>query len=1053
MIDILTVLGDTFSYVSLPCSEFCGLFIRSTGWFELCCLSLASYTSTFVFFILFSATLIDGFLLAYPRARRREIYVHGQNASSGSEGLAHILLRRAKGKTYIRALVAFQLLLLRAGDVHPNPGPITTEKPLRFYSCNINSLKSATKRIGLQASLAQNGDPDIILLQETKLDIGILNSELPLNGFTIHRLDRNRNGGGILIAVRSDLKCSVQNQLYMAPSEMIWVEIAGLARGHKILVGNYYRPNKNDAISATAMVDSLALATQYATRVKAKIVLSGDFNCPDVDWAETGGPFRANDSQKQIRDALSDATLSQLVTTPTRGNNILDLVCSSHPGLICDLTVTPAFSDHHGISFSLLRKLTPPKVNPVPTFNWKRADWDAMRPALERFSQDYDQQAPMRSLEDNWSSIKSTLLQTMGNHVPKSVKRSRAKPLPRDVIQLCRQRDRAYRLLRLSPTPENRRRYNSLRNRARRACARAHRNHLNRISEALASDNPKPFWRHIANTRTDRSEIPDMLNQGRLVNNPTEKASLFNDQFFSVFTNEQQYTYLPDLPRPRAHMGDFVISEEGVRRRLEKLIESKATGPDEIPARFLKIMAPILARPISQLFQQSFSTGVVPRDWKNAIVRPIFKKGDKSMALNYRPVSLTCILCKQMEHIIVSQMNSFLNSHGLLYDRQHGFRSGQSCETALASLVHDWAYTIDMQGAEIDSIMLDFSKAFDTVPHRRLIHKIEHFGISPTVCTWISSFLTGRYQKVVISGESSTWLPVTSGIPQGSVLGPLLFSLYINDIHYGMTQGTKVNLFADDSIIYREIKSRRDCQILQSDIDVLTEWSNTWLLKFNVGKCAHMRISRRLEGRHPPVEVPHYALCGENLPRSESEKYLGVTIQANLKFDQHIQTTISRSNSLIGLLKRNLAQCSVAAKLTAYSALIRSRLEYCCSIFDPWTVSLTTALEGVQNRAARFIVRDYSRHSSVSAMKTRLGLELLQSRRKTHRHKFVRKFASGDIIIPGLVLFNRGQGMEPFPPVYTRLAENTVFYKTYKEINHANWLAQAGAAPQLVNPP
>ena len=212
-----------------------------------------------------------------------------------------------------------------------------------------------------------------------------------------------------------------------------------------------------------------------------------------------------------------------------------------------------------------------------------------------------------------------------------------------------------------------------------------------------------------------------------------------------------------------------------------------------------------------------------------------------------------------------------------------------------------------------------------------------------------------------------------------------------------------------------------------------------------------MRISRRLEGRQPPTPIPDYTLCGEVLPHSESEKYLGITIQSNLKFDQYIKNIISRSNSLLGLLKRNFSQCSTAAKKVAYSALIRSRLEYCCSIFDPWTVSLTTALEGVQNRAARFILRDYSRRSSVSAMKARLGLELLQTRRKSHRHDFVHKFVAGEITIPGVVLFDRGHGSEPFPIVNTRLAENTVFYKTFYEINCQNRLA--GAAPQLVNPP
>lgn len=1053
--DTLFTIIDAILCDTLPehASEFYRQFNESVGGLELCGLSLASYITLFVFFVLFSAALIDGFLLAFPRSGRCEQFCPGQSPSSGSEKLAYLLLRRANGKSYLRLLIALQLLLLCAGDVHRNPGPQTPDKPLTFYACNVNSLKSAAKRIGLQASLAQHGDPDIILLQETKLDATVLNSELAMNGYNIHRLDRNRHGGGVLVAVKSDLKGAVQNQLYMAPSEMIWIEISGLARGHKIIVGNYYRPNKNDAISASAFVDSLALATQHAERTNSKIVLVGDFNCPDIDWAGVGGDYRSNDSQKQLRDAISDASLTQLVTTPTRGNNILDLVCSSHPELIQNLEVTPAFSDHNGISFSILRKLAPPKPNFIPTFDWKRAKWDEMRSTLENFSNDYDRLAPSRTLEENWAALKGTFLQTMTDQVPKSVKRPRQNPLPRDVIHLCRQRDRAYRTLRLLTTPENRRRYNSLRNRARRACARAHKNRLNRISEAMAGSNPKPFWRYVASTRMEQSAIPDLAHQGGLVRDPSEKANVFNEQFFSVFTNEPQYTYLPDLPMPRVHMTEFTITEEGVRRRLESLIESKASGPDEIPARFLKTMAPIIARPITQLFQQSLNTGVIPKDWKTAIVRPIFKKGDKSLPLNYRPVSLTSILCKQMEHIIVSQINSFLTANGLLYDRQHGFRSGQSCETALASLVHDWAYTVDMQGAEVDSVMLDFSKAFDTVSHRRLLHKIEHIGINPTVCSWIAAFLSGRYQKVVLSGKSSSWLPVTSGIPQGSVLGPLLFSLYINDIHYGMTQGTKVNLFADDSIVYREIRTREDCLILQSDLDVLSQWSDTWLLKFNVSKCAHMRISRRLNGHMPTVPIVRYSLCGEHLPHSQAEKYLGVTIQSNLKFDQHIRSVILRSNSMLGLLKRNLSPCSIPAKLSAYSALIRSRLEYCCSIFDPWTVSLTTALEAVQNRAARFIFRDYSRRSSVSAMKRRLGLDSLESRRKSHRREFVQKFTRGEIKIPGLVIFDRGQGPEPFPPVFTRIARNTVFYKTFREVNHESLLARTGAAPHLVNPP
>lgn len=950
-----------------------------------------------------------------------------------------------KARISFRSAIARFLLIARSGDVHPNPGPTTVthrapDSPLTFYSCNANSMVHAFRRIGILATLEHLRKPDIVAIQETKLDERVLDTELPFGGYTVFRKDRAYGAGGILIAVKSSLKAAVITQLSREGCELLWLEVTGLAGHGKVIVGNYYRPNLADVDSAHTFSEVATAARMYADRKNAKIVILGDFNCPDIDWSTGTCTYRGS---RAIHDALCDAQLSQLVTFPTRGVNTLDLVCVSHPDLVGRLrTVPPIHSDHDGLAFCFLSKVKSTQDPPRPSYNWRRADLEKMSEFLVAFEQEYSCIAPHRSVEQNWQHMKSTFARAMSDNIPTSVKKNRSRPIPREVIRLCRQRDRAYRALREYPTHENRRRYNSLRNRSKRECARAHRTQLNRIADALGENNSQPFWRHVKSLRADQVTIPDISNgNGDLVSDPEAKANVFNRRFQSVFTAEPD----GDIPYVAPHcpfrMDQFEITPEGVERRLAKLIITKASGPDEISAKFLQLFSPIIRGSVSALYQQSLDIGVLPADWKNASVHPIYKKGDRADPLNYRPVSLTSILCKQMEHIIVSQMNKYLSEHNLMYERQHGFRAGQSCETALASLTHDWAGTVDPSFVSIDCMLLDFAKAFDTVPHRRLLFKLELIGISLPVRNWIKDFLTARQQKVVISGKESGYLPVTSGIPQGSVLGPLLFSIYINDIDTGLSGGTTLNLFADDCIVYRPILGRADCAMLQDDLNILSRWSNRWLLKFNVAKCTHLRISLRAQ-ENQVVDIPRYKLCGEDLPQSTSEKYLGVTLQSNLKFDKHIASLISRCNSMIGLMKRNLSQCSIQAKKIAYFALVRSRLEYCCVIFDPYARTLIRNLEAVQNRAVRFIRNDYSRFSHVSAMKEREGILPLIQRRKTCRHVLIRKYFMRTVRIPGVVI--RPGGIL-FPPVERLETRNTFFYKTFREIHDAD--------PRAIIPP
>ena len=317
-----------------------------------------------------------------------------------------------------------------------------------------------------------------------------------------------------------------------------------------------------------------------------------------------------------------------------------------------------------------------------------------------------------------------------------------------------------------------------------------------------------------------------------------------NEQFQSAFspTTSDTVPVKPDSPFPS--IPDLIIHPDGVAKQLHKLNPSKASGPDELSPRLLKCVADEIAPALSFLYQQSITTGEVPDDWRKALVSPIFKKGvTKADPANYRPISLMCLCCKVLEHIVLSHMAKHLSSHNIILDAQHGFRERLSTVTQLITSVHDWATTIEHRG-QTDVVLLDFSKAFDKVSHRHLSAKLHYYGIrGSTPLSWINAFLHNRKQAVSVNGHLSSWVDVSSGVPQGSVLGPALFLLYINDIQDNIS--SRIRLFADDSIVYREIHSDLDHTILQQDLQTLTEWSNNWLMDFNVKKCAILSITRK----------------------------------------------------------------------------------------------------------------------------------------------------------------------------------------------------------------
>ena len=533
---------------------------------------------------------------------------------------------------------------------------------------------------------------------------------------------------------------------------------------------------------------------------------------------------------------------------------------------------------------------------------------------------------------------------------------------------------------------------------------------------------PKKLFSLIKNSRQDNRGISTLRDSENILHSGNvKKANLLNSQFQSVFsrlfplklgqlcTKQIHNSFQENIPENItplcSTMPDIKIDLNGVIKLLSNLKPDKAAGPDSIKPVVLKRLKTEIAPVICLLFEKTLQTGQLPSDWKKAQVCPLFKKGDKTEPSNYRPISLTCILCKVMEHIIASNLSKHLNKHNILYELQHGFSEKRSCETQLIQLVEDLGRQLSL-GKQTDLILLDFSKAFDKVNHLKLLYKLSCFGVKGNTLDWIQSFLIGRTQTVVLDGESSEEVKVTSGVPQGSVLGPLLFLLYINDLPENIQ--SQVRLFADDTAVYLTVTNMQDSQVLQSDLESLQHWERTWDMEFNPGKCQVIQITRSKS----PVKS-RYFMHNQELESVDAAKYLGVTISKDLSWNSHISNITSTAYKTLGFVKRNVVTKNKDIKTMAYNSLVRPQVEYASAVWSPYTKENINKIEKVQRRAARWVSNDYSSYSSVTDMLSNLGWRSLENRRTNTRLAMFYKIVYGLVAIPLPSYFEH-------PEVYTR---------------------------------
>ena len=479
--------------------------------------------------------------------------------------------------------------------------------------------------------------------------------------------------------------------------------------------------------------------------------------------------------------------------------------------MVKSICTIPGLSDHDIVMADCDIKGQVNKQQPRLIHLWSRADWNGIKAKAKEFCQKFLVNIQDRSVNENYSKFKEFINMVIRDNVPSKQMRASRHNLPwitQSIRRMSRKKQRLFNKAKRSHKSKDWDAYKSHKKDTSRVIRRAHWQYASNILlEGLQNNDSKPFWRYVKAKRQDTLGVSPLKSGGELHSDAKSKASILNTQFQSVFT-EPQIRDSPDIPKLNGpnypSIKPLVISDNGVEKILSKLQIKKACGPDNVSCRILRELAPELAPVLTAIFDQSLSTGEIPDDWSQALVAPIFKKGNRHAAANYRPVSLTSVPCKIFEHILCSHIRGHLDKHGILTNLQHGFRRGFSCESQLLITLQDLFYWRD-RGVQV-------AKAFDAVPHESLLGKLGFYGIDSSIQTWIRSFLTNRSQEVVVDGVKYERVSVASGVPQGTVLGPLLFLMHMTSPRASSLLCVSLQMTASSIAQYMRERTQKPCK-------------------------------------------------------------------------------------------------------------------------------------------------------------------------------------------------------------------------------------------------
>lgn len=713
-----------------------------------------------------------------------------------------------------------------------------------------------------------------------------------------------------------------------------------------------YRPHKlyNDE----NVLNNNSKLSRLIDNAEKPAMFIGDFNYGDINWTNLSA---TNPQSKIFINKVQDNFYSQHVNFPTHNSgSILDLVLTSEENLVFDIeNEGPIGASDHNAIYCKLNATPECTKKKEPKLNWKNADKESLKKVF--VETDWDANFEMLNTEQSWKLFTEIFNSAVGQHVPKYKNNLKSRQPPwmtKDLLKDVRKKRRKWKVYKKYGNLDALQDYNELQKKVKAGTKRAKKNFERKLAQN-AKVNPKPFYTYLKTKTSNKESVGPLMDEDKnLITSRGKMAEMLNNFFSSVFTKENSQ----DIPEPESQtihfpMPEIEITEEKVKKKLINLRKDSSPGPDGISPRTLVEFAEELARPLYLIIKKSYETGEVPQQWKQAHVTPIYKKGVKNDVSNYRPVSLTSVPCRVAESIIKDEIVNHLALNKLIRESQHGFRTNRSCLSNLLEYLNILTKLLD-DGKSIDMIYLDFAKAFDKVPARRLLKKIRSHGIEEKSFNWIASWLTNRKQRVVLLGEASEWAEVLSGVPQGSVLGPLCFIIFINDIDLAVDILRNILFkFADDTKSGRVVATEQNQAELQNEINQFQEWAEKWQMSFNSSKCKVMHLGHRNPGFL--YTMGGHAPAGTVLESVTEEKDVGVWISDNLKPSYHCAKAAKKANSVLGQMSRAVTYRDRITWVGLYKQYVRPHLEYCAPAWSPWTEQDKSVLESVQERAIRMV--------------------------------------------------------------------------------------------------
>lgn len=816
--------------------------------------------------------------------------------------------------------------------------------------------------------------PSILTVCETFLSSEVPDEAIKIPSYSLLRKDRSTHGGGLVLYYEENLNLLRLTHLEKYDCESIWFRVE---TGEHDIIGcsAYWPPNAEEDLTLHIQegLDSLT------ARWNSIIYVTGDFNAHHTSFPWSHHTNRAG---RGLFDLLQENDLSQIVNEPTRitanTRSCLDVVLTNLPQEMIFNCVYPCIgtSDHGVVSVTIsnvfldqsstLHNPHTDSLSPDLFFNCRSVNWQYLNDHF--MATDWYDILGNSNIETMWSTFKETYKAILNRHARKPRRGSTQGGLPehitRELNRLKLQQRSAWQLHTRLQTQLSYRSYTNARGAYTRARKRliAEENERN-IREMLDSNNLKQWHRYCKSLYRGaivKDTVPPLHTENRLYSSGKEKACILNKTFAEKASN-QAHSNFPSLsPRTHCHLDDVYFDNNAVYEALKRLDSSKACGPDGIQCLVLKKCASSLSLPLSIMFNQSFSEGVLPAEWKLASVVPIYKqKGQRSDPNNYRPISLTSCVGKIMEKIVNHALLTHLMRNKLIADNQFGFLPHHSTTDQLTYLLHEVLCATTSQKCVV-ACFLDLAAAFDSVPHEAIRQKLPAYGVRGKLFQWLSNFLKDRHQFVVLEGHKSSTKSIFSGVPQGSVIAPTLFLLFMNDLSDTITSPTHLShpdfrpetmLYADDTMIYRiDAKEADACRAMETDLKRAAEWSQVWRMRFNPQKTKAMFFSRR----QPPP--PPINFCDVVLPFVEEHRHLGFIIDHHLSFDPHVNSICRKAASEIFLLRRMSHKVrSRDILLRTYKTYIRPHFEYASPAWAALLNRQIDILEKLQRRAIRII--------------------------------------------------------------------------------------------------